>query len=53
MALQLSTRGAYLGYQTIMQMGLRWDRESFDRKGLENEVTTGSVLFVSFLAGMD
>ena len=52
LALQLSNRGSYLGYESIMQIGLRWDRASIERKDRDNEISTGSILFVSFLAGV-
>ena len=52
LGLQLTTRGTYLGYRSITQLGLRWDRNSFERSGSSDEVNTRSLLFVSFIAGV-
>ena len=52
LALQLSTRSSYLGYRSITHVGLRWDRNSFERRERGNDVTTGSILFVSVFAGL-
>ncbi len=52
LALQLTTRSSYLGYRSITQVGLRWARDSFERREDDNEITTGSILFVSVVAGV-
>ena len=52
LALQLSTRSSYLGYRSITHVGLRWDRNSFERREAANQIATGSILFVSVFAGL-
>ena len=52
LALQLSTRSSYLGYRSITHVGLRWDRNSFERRERDNDISTGSILFVSVFAGL-
>ena len=53
LALQLTNYGTYVGYRSIMQFGLRYDRDSFARLGRKSELKTGSLVFLSFYAGLE
>ena len=53
LALQLTNYGTYIGYRSIMQFGLRYDRDSFARLGRKSEIKTGSLVFLSFYAGLE
>lgn len=52
-AIELTHYGTYLGYRSIMQCGLRFDRDQFERVGRTPETQTGSLVFVSFYAGLE
>lgn len=52
-AIELTHYGTYLGYRSIMQCGLRFDRDQFERVGRTAETQTGSLVFVSFYAGLE
>ena len=52
-AIELTHYGTYLGYRSIMQCGLRFDRDQFKRVGRTPETQTGSLVFVSFYAGLE
>ena len=52
-AIELTHYGTYLGYRSIMQCGLRFDRDQFERVGRPPETQTGSLVFVSFYAGLE
>lgn len=53
LAIELTNYGTYLGYRSIMQCGLRFDRDQFERVGRPPETQTGSLVFVSFYAGLE
>ena len=53
LALQLTNYGTYIGYRSIMQFGLRYDRDRFARLGRKSEIKTGSLVFLSFYAGLE
>ena len=53
LALQLTNYGTYIGYRSIMQFGLRYDRDNFARLGRKSEIKTGSLVFLSFYAGLE
>ena len=53
LALQLTNYGTYIGYRSIMQFGLRYDRDNFARRGRKSELKTGSLVFLSFYAGLE
>ena len=53
LAIQLANYGTYMGYRSIMQCGLRFDRDQFERVGRKSEIKTGSLVFVSFYAGLE
>jgi hypothetical protein len=42
-----------VGYRSIMQFGLRYDRDRFARLGRKSEIKTGSLVFLSFYAGLE
>ena len=52
-AIELTHYGTYLGYRSIMQCGLRFDRDQFERVDRTPETQTGSLVFVSFYAGLE
>ena len=53
LAIELTNYGTYLGYRSVMQCGLRFDRDQFERVGRQPETQTGSLVFVSFYAGLE
>ena len=53
LAIELTNYGTYLGYRSIMQCGLRFDRDQFERVGRSPATQTGSLVFVSFYAGLE
>ena len=53
LAIQLTNYGTYMGYRSIMQCGLRFDRDQFERVDRKSETKTGSLVFVSFYAGLE
>ena len=53
LAIELTNYGTYLGYRSVMQCGLRFDRDQFERVGRRAATQTGSLVFVSFYAGLE
>ena len=52
-ALQLTNRRNYLGYQLTTQLGLRYDRRVLEVADREDETRTSGMAFISVYAGLD
>ena len=52
LALQLSNKRKYLGYELTTLMGLRYDRRSLERVGLDDEKRTAGLAFLALYASL-
>ncbi len=53
LAIQLTNYGTYVGYRSIMQLGVRFDRDVLERIDRKDKTETGSLVFLSFYAGLE
>ena len=52
LAVQLSNRRDYLGYELITQVGMRYDRRSLEIVQGDTETHTAGLAFLSVFAGL-